>query len=161
MENGGKPDESLAPQSNDLQTPLSEKLKQYFTKAKDIRSLDDFKKLNMEQFGTPTLAGDRVASGAIFGYASGYCVKKATKAVAFGVGLGFIGLQALHYNGVIQMNWDKIGKEVERKLDLNEDGVVDEKDLFDAKNRLMKMLGYGMPGAGGFGTGFLLGIRSG
>jgi len=75
-------------------------------------------------------------------------------------GLGFITLQTLSYSGYIQVDHEKLKEGIENILDLNEDGIVDGKDAELAKNKIMKVLGYNMPAGGGFGAGFLGGIRS-
>ena len=49
--------------------------------------------------------------GGIMGYCSGMALKKVGKAVAFVVGLGFVGLQAAAYAGYIELKWEKIGKD--------------------------------------------------
>ena len=46
------------------------------------------------------------------GYSSGYCMKRVSKFVAFFVGGAFIFVQSMSYNGYIQVNHEKIGKEV-------------------------------------------------
>lgn len=47
------------------------------------------------------------------GYASGFCLKKVSKIIAFGVGGLFILVQAMSYNGYINVNYDGIQKDIE------------------------------------------------
>lgn len=49
----------------------------------------------------------------MMGYASGFCLKKVSKIVAFGVGGIFIMVQAMSYNGYIDVNYTGIQKDIE------------------------------------------------
>ena len=44
-------------------------------------------------------------------------------------------------------------------IDVNDDGVVDEKDYKIIKDNMMGILSSNLPGSSGFGAGFLLGLR--
>lgn len=54
----------------------------------------------------------QIGYGFLMGYSSGYCVKRASKLVAFTVGAAFIFVQTLAYNGYVQVNHEKLEKEV-------------------------------------------------
>jgi uncharacterized membrane protein (Fun14 family) len=66
--------------------------------------------------------------GFLMGYSSGFCLKKVSKAVAFVVGAFFVTVQTLAYNGYVKIDMEKLNKDVNSKLDLNNDGKVDMKD---------------------------------
>jgi uncharacterized membrane protein (Fun14 family) len=53
----------------------------------------------------------KLSVGGVMGWCSGMALKKVGKAVAFVVGLGFVGLQTASYAGYIQLNWKKIGND--------------------------------------------------
>ena len=52
-------------------------------------------------------------------------------------------------------------KDVEKMMDLNDDGKVDWSDAEQAKESLMSIIGYNLPSGSGFGAGFAGGFRSG
>ena len=101
-----------------------------------------------------------ISYGFLMGYSSGFCIKKLSKVVAFGVGGVFIVIQTLNYNGYATINQDKLSSDVKDVLDLNCDGVVDGKDAQIAYNKLDSYLSYNMPAGGGFSTGLLFGLRA-
>lgn len=106
-----------------------------------------------------TGAPGQIGYGFMMGYSSGYCLKKVSKVVAFAVGGIFIALQSLSYNGYMNVNYGKIQKDVEKIMDLNHDGKVDEKDAKVAYDKLHNVLSYNMPTGGGFSAGLLMGLR--
>lgn len=77
------------------------------------------------------------------------------------IGLGFMTLQTLSYSGYIQIDHDRMKKEVENWMDLNDDGKVDSDDTAIGFKKIMSVLEYNMPAGGGFAAGFIGGIRSG
>jgi uncharacterized membrane protein (Fun14 family) len=100
------------------------------------------------------------------------------------VGGVFIGLQGLASTGVIQINWDKLAELFNSAADIDgvcgkhaalfqiswwhvvagfwQDGKVDQRDAAAAIEQLQKRLSHNMgPAGGGFGAGFLLGLRAG
>jgi len=87
------------------------------------------------------------------GYCSGFALKKVGKVAALVCGAGFMALQGLSYAGYINIDHSKLQKEVEGMMDLNKDGVVDAGDAEVAKDKLMEVLGQGVPAGGGFGVG--------
>lgn len=114
--------------------------------------------------------------GFFAGYVSGLALKKIGKAASITFGLGFLALQTLAYHGYIDVNHEKISKEVERVLDRNQDGKVDQVDLRNIIEEIRKVAEFGLGGGeeedgsggsklavsgGGFGLGFYGGLRSG
>ena len=111
--------------------------------------------------------------GFLMGYLSGLALKKIGKVASIGLGLSFIALQSLAYAGYIDVHHEKLEKEVyDKLLDRNKDGKVDSEDLKSIVEEVKKVVGYGLlegeddhvkaiAGGGGFGLGFLGGLRSG
>mmetsp|Transcript_3344 Transcript_3344/g.4863 ORF Transcript_3344/g.4863 Transcript_3344/m.4863 type:complete len:203 (+) Transcript_3344:91-699(+) len=107
--------------------------------------------------GIPT----QISYGFLCGYSSGYALKKVGKAASVVFGLGFVTLQSLSYAGYLQINHGALKKDVERVLDLNQDGTVDDKDVNMAYEKVMEVLQFNMTGGSGFAAGFIGGMRSG
>ncbi len=108
----------------------------------------------------PEMPMGEIGYGFIMGYSSGFCIKKFSKVAAFGVGGIFILVQTLSYNGYATINQDKISDDVKDILDLNHDGMVDEKDVQIAFDKVETMLSYSMPAGGGFTSGLVIGLRA-
>jgi len=102
----------------------------------------------------------QVGYGFMMGFASGFCVKKVSKLLAFGLGGVFIMIQSLQYSGYIDVNYKGIQKDIEGMMDLNKDGEFDVKDVELGINKVKDVLSYNMPSGGGFSAGLLMGIRS-
>ena len=76
-------------------------------------------------------------------------------------GVGFISLQVLAYNGIIQVNHSVIEEKLEAMLDLNRDGRVCRDDGALLADRVLNILQHNLPSAGGFVAGFMGGINFG
>mmetsp|Transcript_9648 Transcript_9648/g.16535 ORF Transcript_9648/g.16535 Transcript_9648/m.16535 type:complete len:299 (+) Transcript_9648:238-1134(+) len=129
--------------------------------------------------GIPT----NLSYGFFAGYLSGFALKKIGRAASLTFGVGFVILQTLAYQGYVDVNHDKLAKQIEGVLDRNGDGVVDGEDLRSVVDDLRRVVGFGieagkegedggedgrnddqvkaLAGGGGFGMGFLGGLRSG
>mmetsp|Transcript_4718 Transcript_4718/g.7164 ORF Transcript_4718/g.7164 Transcript_4718/m.7164 type:complete len:290 (+) Transcript_4718:248-1117(+) len=129
--------------------------------------------------GIPT----NLSYGFFAGYLSGFALKKIGRAASLTFGVGFVILQTLAYQGYVDVNHDKLAKQIEGVLDRNGDGVVDGEDLKSVVDELRRVVGFGIEvgkeeggedgsgrnddqvkaiaGGGGFGMGFLGGLRSG
>ena len=130
--------------------------------------------------GIPT----NLSYGFFAGYLSGFALKKIGRATSLTFGVGFVILQTLAYQGYVDVNHDKLAKQIEGVLDRNGDGVVDGEDLRSVVDELRRVVGFGIEGGkeegedggedrrnddqvkaiaggGGFGMGFLGGLRSG
>lgn len=59
----------------------------------------------------------------------------------------------------MSIDYERIKKDVEGVLDINKDGKFDEKDAKTAYDNVFEVLNYNMPTGGGFGAGFILGLR--
>lgn len=49
----------------------------------------------------------------MMGYSSGFCLKKVSRLLAFGLGGVFIIVQAMSYSGYINVNYDGIQEDIE------------------------------------------------
>ena len=107
--------------------------------------------------GIPT----QISYGFLCGYSSGYALKKVGKVASVIFGLGFVTLQSLSYAGYLQIDHGALKKDVEKVLDLNKDGTIDDKDANIAYNKVMEVLQFNMTGGSGFAAGFVGGMRSG
>eukprot|EP01031_Cornospumella_fuschlensis_P028289 gene28289-34157_t len=101
----------------------------------------------------------QVGYGFLMGYSSGFCVKKVSKIAAFMVGGAFIFIQTLSYGGLIHVDYEGLQRKVEKTLDLNKDGKLDDKDAEAAFAKVQEVLGYNVPSGGGFTAGFIMGLR--
>jgi hypothetical protein len=62
----------------------------------------------------------------------------------------------------VAVDWSRVQQDTMRRFDLNNDGKVDSADIKIASQQLVSVLTTNMAGAaGGFATGFVLGIRKG
>ena len=64
----------------------------------------------------PILA--QLSFGSVMGYCSGMALKKVGKAVAFVVGIGFVGLQTAVSMGYIDVDWSKVKNDALKPLDI-------------------------------------------
>eukprot|EP00980_Cylindrotheca_fusiformis_P024584 scaffold12118_cov138-Cylindrotheca_fusiformis.AAC.1 len=99
--------------------------------------------------------------GSVVGYCSGVALKKVGQAVAFVIGVGFVGIQSAVYSGYIQVDWLKVRDDALKPLDTTGDGKVDMEDAKAWWKRIKDILINEIPGAGGFSLGFLCGVRYG
>ena len=78
----------------------------------------------------------------------------------FTAGTIFIGLHALAHNKLITVHYDEMEKRLRTFADIDQDGKINPKDLQRGSDQLQAYLAAGLPSAGTFGVGFLLGLRS-
>jgi FUN14 domain-containing protein 1 len=103
----------------------------------------------------------KLGYGGVMGMCSGYALKKVGKIAAFFVGLGFVGFQIAQYQGLIQIDYLEVEKKVTKVLDADGDGKLTTKDLIMWWRQLKGILTHSLPSAGGFSSGFALGVYSG
>ncbi len=89
------------------------------------------------------------AAGAVVGYAA----KKMTKLLALLLGVLFIILQVLVYNGFISVNWGAVQSSAE--------GVWRSPEGVTLADRAWSILSANLPFGGGFAAGFALGFKLG
>eukprot|EP00577_Skeletonema_sp_RCC1716_P017590 CAMPEP_0113420868 /NCGR_PEP_ID=MMETSP0013_2-20120614/27571_1 /TAXON_ID=2843 ORGANISM="Skeletonema costatum, Strain 1716" /NCGR_SAMPLE_ID=MMETSP0013_2 /ASSEMBLY_ACC=CAM_ASM_000158 /LENGTH=275 /DNA_ID=CAMNT_0000308403 /DNA_START=188 /DNA_END=1011 /DNA_ORIENTATION=+ /assembly_acc=CAM_ASM_000158 len=92
--------------------------------------------------GIPT----NLSYGFFAGYLSGFALKKIGRAASLTFGVGFVILQTLAYQGYVDVNHDKLAKQIEGVLDRNGDGVVDGEDLKSVVDELRRVVGFGIEG---------------
>ncbi|KAJ3343031.1 hypothetical protein HDU93_000201 [Gonapodya sp. JEL0774] len=105
--------------------------------------------------------GTDMGTGGILGFATGFATKKAGKVALLVAGTGIASLQYLSSKGLVQVDWLAVDRTAKRYLDLNNDGKIDIADAEIALTEANSYMARGMPFAGGFGAGFLAGLRSG
>lgn len=94
------------------------------------------------------------------GYAAGFAIKRAAQAVIFTTGCLFVAMQVMANHGYVTVHWDKIERDWKGQLDQDGDGALTVRDMNSQYQQLASMLEHGLPGATGFGSGLLLGLRS-
>ncbi len=95
------------------------------------------------------------------GYFAGAAVKRFGEEVAVVIGVAFVGLQTLQYLGYINIDYGKLSKDLEKKLDVTGDGKLDANDALAVWREIKKILTYNLPSAGGFCSGLFLGLYYG
>jgi hypothetical protein len=63
--------------------------------------------------------------------------------------------------GYVKVDHGRLKEDMERLLDLNSDGKVDKDDVDLGYKKVMKVLAFNLPAGGGFGAGFMGGLRTG
>eukprot|EP01138_Halocafeteria_seosinensis_P014441 gb/GECG01014742.1/.p1 GENE.gb/GECG01014742.1/~~gb/GECG01014742.1/.p1 ORF type:complete len:197 (+),score=16.47 gb/GECG01014742.1/:1-591(+) len=107
-------------------------------------------------------AGLQMGIGSVCGFASGYALKKVGKVTAVVFGLGFIGFQIARHQGLVENpDWQRIEKEITRRLDADGDGKITNADLRHHYHQVVEFLGFGLPSGAAFAGGFFLGIKLG
>lgn len=96
---------------------------------------------------------EQLSLGLIAGFVAGYAFKKLGKMAALALGLLFIVLQVLAFQGFITINWGEVQAKV--------DPVLRAESLNVAWSGLLRILTYNLTFAGGFVPAFLLGMRRG
>ena len=100
--------------------------------------------------------------GGVAGFCSGYALKKVSKAAAIAVGVGFVALQLLRYNGLISdVDWGHVEETLVRVLDTDGDGKITINDVRTHLVRTVRILGFNIPSGAAFGGAFVLGLRYG
>ncbi|DAZ98573.1 TPA: hypothetical protein N0F65_005757 [Lagenidium giganteum] len=105
--------------------------------------------------------GGQISWGFMMGAFSGFTMKKLSKAGAVALGGVFILMQCASYAGYIDVNYQKLERDVMEFLDLNHDGKVDTQDANELFKSVMKVLEFSLPAGSGFAVGFLIGFRRG
>jgi uncharacterized membrane protein (Fun14 family) len=91
--------------------------------------------------------------GLVAGFAVGYALKKVGKLVAVAVGLVFVVVQVLAWQGFVSVNWGEVQARVDPMLEVS--------SLESAWRTLVDVLTYNLAFAGAFVPGLILGLRRG
>ena len=100
----------------------------------------------------------KLGFGGVMGFMAGAALKRFGEEAAVYVGVAFLGLQTLQYLGYINIDYRKLSKDLEKKLDVTGDGKLDVNDAIVVWKELKKILTFNLPSAGGFSLGVALGI---
>jgi len=103
----------------------------------------------------------QITFGGVLGFTAGYVLKQVGRLAALGVGLVFLTFQALHFNGYIYVDWNRIRKSTITVLDQDGDGDLDEDDVRILKNKILRFVQFNFPSTGSFVPFFWLGIQYG
>ncbi|MEM0364185.1 MAG: FUN14 domain-containing protein [Candidatus Nitrosocaldus sp.] len=105
----------------------------------------------MDPLGVGGLLTSQIAIGGIIGFFIGFTIKKITKVALFILGIFFIALLYLEYNGYIVINYakfeeafGKIGSSIAGQLAVPATPILTN-----------------IPLLGGFGVGFIIGLKKG
>ncbi len=91
--------------------------------------------------------------GLVAGFAVGYALKKVGKLVAVAVGLVFVVIQVLAWQGFLTVNWPEVQARV--------DPLLEAPALQSGWRSLVGVLTYNLVFAGAFVPGLILGLRRG
>jgi uncharacterized membrane protein (Fun14 family) len=91
--------------------------------------------------------------GVVAGFAVGYALKKVGKVLAVAVGLLFVAVQLLSYQGLVTVHWS----EVEARVD----PLLETSSLEAAWRSMLAVLTHNVAFAGAFVPGLILGLRRG
>jgi len=101
----------------------------------------------------------KMGFGGICGFCVGYATKQVTKAIALWVGLLFMLLQGLAFQGYIEIKWQKIKSSLTGLVDMDGDGEFSTKDMKSLLMGSFKVLKHNLPQASSFGPGFYYGLK--
>ncbi len=96
---------------------------------------------------------EQIGFGAVAGFAVGYALKKLGKLAAVALGLVFILIQTLAYQGFLTVNWGEVQARV--------DPLLERDSLTSAWEGLLEVLTFNVAFAGAFVPGLVLGFRRG
>lgn len=91
--------------------------------------------------------------GLVAGFAAGYALKKVGKLLAVAIGLLFVVVQVLAWQGFLTVNWGEVEARVDPLLEVD--------SLESGWRALVDALTYNLAFAGAFVPGLVLGIRRG
>lgn len=110
----------------------------------------------IDTFAGPIM--QKLGFGGAMGFCSGMLFKKVGEIACYGVGVVFIGLQVLQYQGYINIDFLAVQQQIIETLDADGDGKFDTKDLKIYWRKLKDVLEHGLPSASSFGGGFALAL---
>ncbi|ORX60593.1 hypothetical protein DM01DRAFT_1281911 [Hesseltinella vesiculosa] len=99
--------------------------------------------------------------GMVLGLCTGYLIKKVGKLFALMVGVGFVFLQYLSFNGFITVNWDRMEGKYNEKMGVDQHGRVTYKNAKKKWNALVGLLTHNIQFKSTFLVGLYAGVRYG
>lgn len=96
---------------------------------------------------------EQLGFGAVAGFVAGYAFKKLGKLVALALGVLFITVQVLAFQGFVTINWGEVQAKV--------DPLLRADSLNQAWSGLLAVLTYNLTFAGAFVPAFIVGVRRG
>ena len=109
---------------------------------------------DIKEFGTMVIIAAQFFVGVVAGGYAGQLTKKYSKEALYHIGAGVVALELLQYKGWIRIHWRRVGGDVGKALDANNDGKVDAQDvalMFKAVGSFFKELA---PLGAGLSIGF-------
>lgn len=91
--------------------------------------------------------------GGGIGFVIGFAIKKLVKLILVAVGLFFLGLQLLAYQGYITINWEK--------FQISIANLADKLPEYAVGSPIPDFLIFGMPFGASFALGFFFGLKKG
>mmetsp|Transcript_8897 Transcript_8897/g.21888 ORF Transcript_8897/g.21888 Transcript_8897/m.21888 type:complete len:201 (-) Transcript_8897:400-1002(-) len=121
------------------------------------RALEKSQRIPKEEY--PHMAG-ALTLGGLAGYCTGATVRVFGRGASILFGLTFIGLQTASYYGFVTVHWQRVEQAFIKMADLDGDGKLDEEDLEGWVSTANQLITHNFT-LGGFGVGFLAGLRRG
>jgi uncharacterized membrane protein (Fun14 family) len=106
-----------------------------------------------------TFIGTSIGFGAVAGFLIGYAVKKALKIMMIIIGLFFASLAYLNYQGIITINWDKLGSTASSATTGLGNATGQVAGISDQVTPTL--INFGIPLTGSFAAAFVLGFMKG
>ena len=103
----------------------------------------------------------KLGYGGVMGFFSGLAMKKVGQVAAFFIGIGFVAIQVLQYEGIIQVDFIEVKEKAIEVFDADGDGELTTNDLIIYWRKFKNILTHSLPSAGGFSSGFVLGVYYG
>ncbi|KAI8060502.1 FUN14 family-domain-containing protein [Gongronella butleri] len=110
---------------------------------------------------SPLIKKGELSFGLVMGLCTGFLIKKVGKLFALMVGLGFVFLQYMSFNGYITVNWDRIEGRYNDGMGAGKDGRVTFKHVQKKWNSLVGFLTHNIQFKSTFLAGLYGGIRYG
>lgn len=103
--------------------------------------------------------GTSVGFGGVAGFLIGYAIKKAIKIMLVIIGLFFAALAYLNYQGIVTINWDKLGSTATGASAGLGNATGQIAGIFDQV--APTLINFGIPLAGSFAAAFVIGFMKG
>ncbi|KAL8275857.1 hypothetical protein Esti_000193 [Eimeria stiedai] len=133
----------------------------YFNACREARSLSDWMRANKRAFGSELLYTDELATGFLFGYATGAIVKSALKFGLVLVGAGYLAVLAMSHYGWLSVNWHKVGESVVAPLTNATTATVGGENSRALRFKIRGLLQRSIPATAGFAVGLYYNLTRG